>query len=77
MDEIGNNPMVLRMLAKIDAEMSEDTPASGDINLEEQQGVRDLMKTEAYTNPKHADHERVSAQVRAFYQKSYGSQAVA
>lgn len=77
MDEIGNNPMVIRMLAKIGAEMSEDTPAGGEVNLEEQQSIRDLMKSEAYTNPKYADHERVSAQVRAFYQKSYGSQTVA
>lgn len=78
MDEIGNNPMVIRMLAKIGAEMGEDTPVgNGEINLEEQQTIRDLMKSEAYTNPKHADHERVSAQVKAFYQKNYGDQAVA
>ncbi|EMH4077239.1 hypothetical protein RGI92_000457 [Serratia marcescens] len=78
MDEIGNNPMVIRMLAKIGAEMGEDTPVgNGQINLEEQQSIRDLMKSEAYTNPKHADHERVSAQVRAFYQKTYGDQTVA
>lgn len=77
MGEIGNNPMVIRMLAKVGAEMSEDTPAGGDINLEEQQTVRDLMKSEAYTNKKHADHERVSAQVRAFYQRAYGDQTVA
>lgn len=78
MDEIGNNPMVIRMLAKIGAEMGEDNPVgTGAINLEEQQSIRDLMKSEAYTNPKHADHERVSAQVRAFYQKTYGDQTVA
>lgn len=78
MDEIGNNPMVIRMLAKIGAEMGEDTPVgNGEINLEEQQTIRDLMKSEAYTNPKHADHERVSAQVKAFYQRTYGDQSVA
>lgn len=77
MDEIGNNPMVIRMLAKIGAEMREDTPVGDEINPEEQQSIRELMKTEAYTNPKHADHERVSAQVKAFYQKSFGNQPVA
>ncbi|WP_262033865.1 hypothetical protein [Serratia liquefaciens] len=77
MGEIGNNPMVIRMLAKVGAEMSEDTPAGGDINLEEQQTVRELMKSEAYTNPKHTDYERVTAQVRAFYQRAYGDQTVA
>ena len=77
MDEIGNNPMVIRMLAKVGAEMQEDAPAGGDVNLEEQQTIRDLMKSPAYMDPKHADHERVSAQVKAYYQKRYGDQTVA
>lgn len=77
MDEIGNNPMVIRMLAKIGAEMQEDAPAGGDVNLEEQQSIRDLMKSPAYMDPKHADHDRVSAQVKAYYQKRYGDQTVA
>lgn len=76
-DEIGNNPMVIRMLAKVGAEMQEDAPAGGDVNLEEQQSIRDLMKSPAYMDPKHADHERVSAQVKAYYQKRYGDQTVA
>ncbi|ELN2738922.1 hypothetical protein [Pluralibacter gergoviae] len=76
-DAIGNNPMVIRMLAKVGAEMQEDAPAGGDINLAEQQSIRDLMKSPAYMNPKHADHERVSAQVKAYYQKTYGDQTVA
>ncbi|MGV1510767.1 hypothetical protein ACVSSC_20855 [Klebsiella pneumoniae] len=77
MDEIGNNPMVIRMLAKIGAEMQEDAPAGGDVNLEEQQSIRDLMKSPAYMDPKHADHENVSARVRAYYEKRYGDQTVA
>lgn len=76
-DEIGNNPMVIRMLAKVGAEMQEDAPAGGDVNLEEQQTILDLMKSPAYMDPKHADHERVSAQVKAYYQKRYGDQTVA
>ncbi|CZY11482.1 hypothetical protein [Enterobacter hormaechei] len=76
-DEIGNNPMVIRMLAKVGAEMQEDAPAGGDVNLEEQQSIRDLMKSPAYMDPKHPDHERVSAKVKAYYQKRYGDQTVA
>lgn len=76
-DEIGNNPMVIRMLAKVGAEMQEDVPPGGDVNLEEQQTIRDLMKSPAYMDPKHADHERVSAQVKVYYQKRYGDQTVA
>jgi hypothetical protein len=45
--------------------MQEDAPAGGDVNLEEQQTIRDLMKSPAYMDPKHADHERVSATVKA------------
>lgn len=74
--EIGNNPIVLRLLAKMGAEMREDVPPSGEVNQEEYQGVKELMKSEAYTNPKHQDHERVAAQVRAFYQKTYGNTPV-
>ncbi|ELJ0168721.1 hypothetical protein AB3T32_004126 [Klebsiella variicola] len=77
MDEIGNNPMVIRMLAKIGAEMQEDSPAGADSNPGEQQTIRDLMKSPAYMDSKHADHERVSAQVKAYYQKRYGDQTVA
>lgn len=69
--------MVIRMLAKIGAEMQEDAPAGADSNPAEQQTIRDLMKSEAYMNPKHTDHERVSAQVKAYYQKRYGDQTVA
>ncbi|CDZ82513.1 hypothetical protein BN1086_02788 [Citrobacter koseri] len=76
-DEIGNNPMVIRMLAKVGAEMQEDAPAGGEVNLAEQQTIRDLMKSPAYRDPKHADHERISAQVKAYYQKRFGDQTVA
>ncbi|WP_370603642.1 hypothetical protein [Citrobacter braakii] len=76
-DEIGNNPIVIRMLAKVGAEMQEDATAGSDINLQEQQTIRDLMKSPAYMDPKHADHERISAQVKAFYEKRYGDQSVA
>ncbi|WP_291973186.1 hypothetical protein [Candidatus Symbiopectobacterium sp.] len=76
-DEIGNNPMVIRMLARIGEEMQEDSPAGSDINLEEQQTIRDLMKSDAYMDPKHADHEKVSARVQAYYAKTYGNTPVA
>lgn len=77
-DAIGNNPVVLRILAKVGKEMREDTPPGGqDFTQEEAESIRDLMKSDAYTDPKHQDHERVSNRVRAFYQKNYGDQSVA
>ncbi|ESN13780.1 hypothetical protein L370_04058 [Enterobacter sp. MGH 24] len=65
------------MLAKIGAEMQGDAPSGGDVNFEEQHTIRDLIKSPEYTDPKHADHERISAQAKLFYQKRYGGQTVA
>ncbi|WP_158785141.1 hypothetical protein [Pantoea sp. BAV 3049] len=75
-NEIGNNPIVLRLLAKMGAEMREDAAPAGEVSGEDLQGVRDLMKSEAYTNDKHPDHEKVSAQVSAFYRRHYGDNPV-
>lgn len=72
-DEIGNNPVALRILAKIGKEVQE----AGGIP---QQGantgadsVQDLMRSDAYLNPKHPDHKTTSAKVQAFYAKKYGN----
>lgn len=69
----GNNPALLRMLAKIGKELREDTPAnpSSSVTDSEKEQIEQLMRSEAYTNPKHPDHEKVSKQVSAFYEKTY------
>ncbi|EAO5737886.1 hypothetical protein LZX53_004550 [Salmonella enterica] len=72
-NEIGNNPLVIKLLAKIGAEMKEDSPTGGEQGGDAQ-AIRDLMKSEAYYNDKHADHERVAEQVRRFYERQYGNQ---
>ncbi|EEN5587730.1 hypothetical protein [Salmonella enterica] len=72
-DEIGNNPLVIKMLAKIGAEMKEDSPNGGDPGGDAQT-IRDLMKSEAYFNDKHPDHERVAAQIKNYYARQYGNQ---
>nr|WP_244968464.1 hypothetical protein [Rosenbergiella australiborealis] len=75
-NSIGNNPLVIRLLAKVGREMQEDSPAGLTQPMAEQQTVKDLMRSPAYMDDKHPDHQRVSAQVRAYYQKHYGDQAV-
>jgi len=35
------------------------------------------MRSEAYTNPKHADHAKVSEKVRVYYQRKFGTEAAA
>lgn len=76
MDDIGNNPVVIRLLAKVGAEMREDIPYGvGDVGAESD--VKSLMMGEAYRNPKHPDHASVSAKVQRFYQRKYGNQVIA
>ena len=70
--DYGNDARIVLMMAKIGAEMGEDrAPAS----VGQPRGVgtvNELMRHPAYADPKHPEHERVSAQVRDFYQRSAG-----
>ncbi len=69
--EFGTNPAFLRAMAHLGAQMREDrppqaTPPSG------QTDIRALEASEAYRNPRHADHERVSRQVQDHYKRVAG-----
>lgn len=68
--EFGNNPPVLKMAAYFGQQLQEDTPPS---NTQQSGGenVQSLMKSEAYLNVKHPDHDRVSAEVQKWYEKQY------
>lgn len=59
----GNDPRIIRLLARVGAEMGEDTSISTGASTNGGQSVESLMASEAYNNPKHADHARVSKQV--------------
>lgn len=67
---IGNNPAVIKMLAHFGKQMGEDTslkntqPSGGE-------DIQQLMRSEAYADPKHADHQRVVQQVSQYYAKQY------
>ena len=72
-DEIGNNPVALRILAKIGKELGE---AGGIPKASEATGADDIqsiLKSDAYMNPKHPDHKAASAKVQGYYQKKYGN----
>lgn len=68
--DYGADPRIVRMMAKIGAEMGEDRapnmaqPSAGPIDIQA------LLRSEAYTNAKHQDHARVSQQVRDYYQRN-------
>lgn len=76
-DTIGNNPLVIRVLANIGATMREDSPARNAQPMESRETISALMKSEAYTDTNHPDHERVYNQVSEYYRKAYGDEVMA
>lgn len=67
---LGNNPMFVRIMAALGPEIGEDKSPANALPGEEQT-IRDLEASDAYKDPKHARHEQVSAQIRAYYQRRY------
>lgn len=71
-----NNPYVLRLLAAIAPELSEDRGA----NVNNGGGgsasnLQELMAHPAYADPKHPEHAKISEQIRKAYEKQYGTAA--
>lgn len=62
-----SNPVVIRFLARVGAQLGEDTSFAAGYTSRGGQSIGDLMKSDAYNNAKHPDHASVSAQVSAFH----------
>lgn len=72
--ELGTNPVFLRAMAHFGTQLREDrAPSDGGGGGQAQQTVEQLVASEAYRNPKHADHARVSKTVREHYAKVAGT----
>ncbi len=71
--ELGTNPAFLRAMSHFGAQLREDRPPSDGGGGQAAQTVEQMMASEAYRNPKHADHQRVSEQVRKHYEKVAGT----
>ena len=69
LSEYGNDPRVIRLMARVGAEIGEDKPINPGGTIQGGQSVESLMTSEAYANPKHPDHQRVSAQVQGYFNK--------
>lgn len=67
----GTDPVILRLLAKVGADLRKEDNLPDKISDEETNDIDQLRTSEAYTNPKHADHARVKALVNAAYAKGY------
>lgn len=64
---LGNNPALLRILAKVGAEMQEDTATVAQ-HVQQPEDLSALMKHPAYFNEQHPEHERIKAKVRAHFE---------
>lgn len=69
---IANNPVFLRLMAAIAPEMQEDSGVHvGDMSTSSGQTITELLASEAYRNPKHADHAATSAKVKSYYERNF------
>lgn len=76
-NKYGNDPAIIRLLARVGGELSEDRSLNPGGSTQSSQTVEALMMSEAYTNPKHADHARVSAQVQEHFNRQATASAKA
>jgi len=73
---LGNNPMFMRLMAALGPEFNED-PGAGSVGATSQEDIQSLMASEAYTNPRHVDHAKVSATVQKYFVRKHGTEAAA
>ena len=67
--DYGNDPRIVRFMARVGNELGEDKSIGQDSSTQGGQSIESMMASEAYTNPKHAEHARVSATVQAHFKK--------
>lgn len=68
MAKYGNDPAQVRFMARLAEELGEDTPPSPNESAQGGVSINSIRESEAYKDPKHPDHERVSKQVQAYYE---------
>lgn len=73
LDKIGNNPVVLKILAKVGRELREDQVQAGQILAAE--SLEQLMKDPAYFNANDPRHAEVKAKVHRHFQAQADAQA--
>lgn len=76
MDQIGNNPLVIKILANIGKTMQEDAGIGRSLGFQ-QQDIKQVMGSEAYRNASHPDHKATHERVRRYYESTYGNQPIA
>lgn len=74
-DRIGNDPVFIEVMALFGKEMREDTPPSESAGIGDSVEIEKLMLSDAYKDPKNPEHEKVSKQVKAYFEKKHGSRS--
>jgi hypothetical protein len=74
-ERIGNDPTFLQVMALFGKEMREDTPPDETAGMGEGADIEKLMMSDAYKDPKNPDHEKVSRQVKAYFEKKHPARA--
>lgn len=75
MQRYGNDPVMVRFLAKVGAELAEDTSAPAGAQANFQADTESLAKSKAYMDPSHPEHLATKQKVEALHQQKYGNAA--
>lgn len=67
--KFGSDPDFIRLMAKVGAELGEDTLPGGGLTQVEADTLESLRKSAAYTDSKHPEHAAAVAKVSALYAK--------
>lgn len=75
MEKYGRDPDFIAFAASVAAEMKEDRVPVGDGSSGPSQlDIESKMRSDAYLNPKHPDHQRVKAEVKLWHDKKFGTE---
>ena len=73
-EKYGTDPVFWQFAAQFGREVREDRPVSSQGSTPPVTDVEALMRSEAYRNAKHPDHQKVSLQVKTAFEKRVGTQ---
>ncbi|HEU6456479.1 MAG TPA: hypothetical protein VN201_13565, partial [Roseateles sp.] len=69
--KFGSDPDFIRLMAKVGAELGEDRLPAGGLTQVETDSLETLRRSEAYRDPKHAEHAVTVEKVKRLYGKLY------
>lgn len=76
---LANNPTFIKLMAAIGPEFGEDSAVAGQsaAGFASDADIQKLLASEANLNPKHPDYKATRAKVEAYYNRKFGTQAIA